>query len=97
MPRVIPSGLSRLCDLIAELNGSSPIQSIMTERIYTVPEYDDVSVAAQIMRNHGIHHVVVTRDQKIVGTISSFDLLKFVEDHRFAAKDAPTPSRRKRE
>lgn len=91
-----PVGIISASDLIPELNGNSPIRSIMTDKVYTVPEYDDVSVAARIMRNHGIHHVVVTHEQKIVGIISSFDLLKLVEDHRFVAKNAPTPSRRKR-
>ena len=91
-----PVGIISSSDLIPELNGNSPIRSIMTEKVYTVPEYDDVSVAARIMRNHGIHHVVVTHEQKIVGIISSFDLLRLVEDHRFVAKNAPTPSRRKR-
>ena len=91
-----PVGIISSSDLIPELNGNSPIRSIMTEKVYTVPVYDDVSVAARIMRNHGIHHVVVTHEQKIVGIISSFDLLKLVEDHRFVAKNAPTPSRRKR-
>ena len=91
-----PVGIISSSDLIPELNSNSPIRSIMTEKVYTVPVYDDVSVAARIMRNHGIHHVVVTHEQKIVGIISSFDLLKLVEDHRFVAKNAPTPSRRKR-
>lgn len=89
-----PVGTISSSDLIAKLNGNSPIRSIMTERVYTVPEYDDVNVAARIMRNHGIHHVVVTHEQKTVGIVSSFDLPRLVEDHRFAAKNAPTPSRR---
>ncbi len=47
------------------------------------------------MRNHGIHHVVVAEGQAVVGILSSFDLLRLVEDHRFVAKNAPTPSSRK--
>jgi signal-transduction protein with cAMP-binding, CBS, and nucleotidyltransferase domain len=46
------------------------------------------------MRNHHIHHVIVTHEQRIVGIISSFDLLKLVEDHRFVMKNAPTLSKK---
>ena len=67
----------------------------MTEKVYTVPKYDDVSTAARVMRNHHIHRVVVTHEQAVVGVLSSFDLLKLVEGHRFVAKNAPTPSKRK--
>ena len=41
------------------------------------------------MRNHRIHHVVVTHEKKVVGILSAFDLLKLVEDHRFVMKSAP--------
>jgi CBS domain-containing protein len=60
-----------------------------------VPKYDDVSIAARVMRNHRIHHVVVTHEQAVVGVLSAFDLLKLVEGHRYVAKNPPTPSRRK--
>jgi hypothetical protein len=39
--------------------------------------------------------VVVTHEKKVVGVLSSFDLLKLVEGHRFVAKNPPTESRRK--
>jgi CBS domain-containing protein len=68
---------------------------VMTEGVYTVPKYDDVSIAARVMRNHKIHRVVVTHEKKVVGVLSSFDLLKLVEGHRFVAKNPPTESRRK--
>ncbi|CAN5546300.1 hypothetical protein BH24ACT22_BH24ACT22_08740 [soil metagenome] len=45
------------------------------------------------MRNRRIHHVVVTEEKKVVGVLSSFDLLKLVEQHRFVMKPGPTPSR----
>jgi signal-transduction protein with cAMP-binding, CBS, and nucleotidyltransferase domain len=46
------------------------------------------------MRNHHIHHLVVTHENEIVGVLSSFDLLQLVEDHRFAIKNPPTSSKR---
>ncbi len=90
-----PVGIVSSTDLIPELNGNSPVSTIMTEKVYTIPKYDDVSVAARLMRNHKIHRVVVTHEQKVVGVLSAFDLLKLVEGHRFIAKNAPTESKRK--
>ena len=51
-----------------------------------MPQYNDASIAARIMRKNKIHHVVVTHEKKVVGLISSFDLLKLVEGHRFVMK-----------
>ncbi|NNL64945.1 MAG: CBS domain-containing protein [Myxococcales bacterium] len=89
-----PVGIVSAADLIGDLKPGSPVSSVMTEKVYCVPQYDEVSVAARVMRNHKIHRVVVTHEQKVVGMLSSFDLLKLVEGHRFVAKNAPTPSRK---
>jgi CBS domain-containing protein len=91
-----PVGIVSSTDLVPTLKGGSPISSIMTEKVYTVPQYDDVSTAARVMRNHKIHRVVVTHEQKVVGILSAFDLLRLVEGHRFTAKGAPTESSRKK-
>ncbi len=90
-----PVGIVSSTDLVHELKAGTPISQIMTEKVYTVPQYDDTSIAARVMRNHGIHRVVVTHEQKVVGMLSAFDLLKLVESHRYVAKNAPTPSKRK--
>lgn len=90
-----PVGIVSSTDLLRDMEGVLPIESIMTEGVYTVPKYDDVSIAARVMRNHHIHRVVVTHEKKVVGVLTSFDLLKLVEDHRFVAKNPPTESTRK--
>ena len=90
-----PIGVVSSTDLVQELKPAAPISQIMTEKVYTVPQYDDTSIAARVMRNHKIHHVVVTHEQKVVGMLSAFDLLQLVESHRYVAKNAPTPSKRK--
>jgi len=90
-----PVGIISATDLVADLKEGAPISSVMTEKVYTVPKYEDVSIAARVMRNHGIHRVIVTHEQKVIGVLSSFDLLKLVEGHRFVAKNAPTESTRK--
>ena len=88
-------GIVSLTDVAGDQNDGSPVKTVMTDKVYTVPKYEDVSTAARVMRNHKIHHVVVTHEQTVVGMVSSFDLLQLVEGHRFVAKNAPTPSARK--
>ncbi len=90
-----PVGIVSLTDLVHGLKPGAPISSVMTKKVYTVPKYDDVSIAARVMRNHGIHRVIVTHEQQVVGLLSAFDLLKLVESHRYVEKNAPTPSKRK--
>ena len=90
-----PTGIVSVTDLAHDLKAGSPISAIMTEKVYVVPKYEDTSIAARIMRNHKIHHVVVTHEKEVVGILSAFDLLKLVEDHRYVAKNAPQTSKRK--
>ena len=90
-----PVGIVSSTDLVQDLKPGAPISQIMTEKVYTVPQYDDTSVAARVMRNHNIHRVVVTHEQSVVGMLSAFDLLELVENHRYVAKNPPTPSKRK--
>ena len=90
-----PIGIVSSTDLVQHLKPNSPISQIMTEKVYTVPQYDDTSIAARVMRNHNIHRVVVTHEKSVVGILSAFDLLKLVESHRYVAKNPPTPSKRK--
>ena len=89
-----PVGVITTSDLIGVSGDGARVSQVMSDGVYSVPQYSDVSVAARIMRNHKIHHVVVTHEKRVVGLLSSFDLLKLVEDHRFALKNAPTPKKR---
>ncbi len=90
-----PVGIVTSTDLVSEVKGSSPISVLMSDKVYTVPQYDDVSIAARVMRNHKIHRVIVTHEKKVVGILSAFDLLKLVEGHRYVAKNPPTQSTRR--
>jgi len=89
-----PVGIVTTADLARRVKDESPVSRIMSHDVTVVPAYNDVEIAARIMRKRKIHHVVVTHEKKVVGIISSFDLLKLIEGHRFVAKDAPKPSKR---
>jgi CBS domain-containing protein len=86
-------GIVTTSDLAKGLDDDTPIRDLLGGHVYTVPAYNPVHIAARVMRNHHIHHVVVTHEQEVVGIVSSFDLLKLVEDHRFVMKSPSTPSK----
>ena len=89
-------GIVTAMDFLNGTSDSTPVSKVMTESVLTVPLYADVHLAARVMRNHKIHHVIVTHEQRVVGVLSTFDLLRLVEDHRFVMKNGPTPSKKKR-
>ena len=87
-------GIVTASDMLDGVKDGTKVSQIMTRTVYTVPRYGDPSLAARIMRNHRIHHVLVTEEQKVVGVLSSFDLLELVEGRRFVAKAAPTQTKK---
>lgn len=87
-------GIITTSDLAKGHEDGTPVSQIMPEKVYSVPAYSDVHIAARIMRNHHIHHLVVTHENEIVGVLSSFDLLQLVEDHRFVYKNPPSDDKR---
>jgi CBS domain-containing protein len=95
-PEDEPLGIVTSTDLAVELKNGTPVSKVMTRGVKAVPAYNDVSMAARIMRKNKIHHVVVTHEKRVVGMISSYDLLKLVEGHRFTAKSAPSAPKKKR-
>ena len=88
-------GIITSTDILEKSSPHTPISQVMTKKIYTVPMYGDVHIAARVMRNHRINHLIVTDEKKVVGILSAFDLLRLVEDHRFVMKNPPTPSKKK--
>lgn len=89
-----PLGIVSSSDLIADIKNNTPASTFMTDSVFTIPEYEGVEVAARMMRNHKIHHLIVTKEKKVIGIISSFDLLKLVENKKFEIKNPSTPKKR---
>ena len=89
-----PLGIVSATDLLDDVADGAPVSSVMNTKVYTVPQYSGPHIAARMMRNHRIHHIVVTHEQKVVGMLSSYDLLKLVEDHRFVMKNPPSKSKK---
>lgn len=89
-----PIGILTTSDLSTELKDGTPVKGLLSNHIYKVPAYNDISVAAKIMRKHKIHHVLVTHEGALQGIISSFDLLKLIDGNRFIAKNPPKSKQR---
>jgi CBS domain-containing protein len=87
-------GMVTTSDLVGGHADPTPVGSFAKKDVYRVRPSDGPHVAARIMRNHHLHHVVVVDDERVVGMVSSYDLLRLVEEHRFVMKNAPTPPRR---
>jgi CBS domain-containing protein len=88
-------GIITATDLLDDFSESTPVSKVMTTRVFTIPAYSNVNIAARMMRNHNINHLIVSDEKKIVGVLSAHDLLKLVEDHRYVMKNPSTPSKNK--
>lgn len=51
-----------------------PVSHIMTENLYSAREEDSLHHAVDLIRNHKIHHLPITKGNEISGIISSTDL-----------------------
>jgi CBS domain-containing protein len=55
-------------------------EDVMTVEVLTVTPETPIPLVARALREHRIHRVFVSQDSQLVGVISTFDLLKLVED-----------------
>jgi CBS domain-containing protein len=58
----------------------TPVERIMSKPVFTVGRKDGVAIAANIMRERKIHRLVVIERGRLVGIISSLDLMRVVEE-----------------
>ena len=58
----------------------TPVEEVMSKRAFTVSRETGVAVAANIMRERRIHRLIVTDRTRVVGVLSSLDLLRVVEE-----------------
>jgi CBS domain-containing protein len=55
---------------------STPISAIMSTKLVTIAPEQDILVASNLMKQHGIHHLPVISDNRMVGYITMKSLLK---------------------
>jgi CBS domain-containing protein len=59
---------------------ATPVEKIMSREIHPVTRETGVAVAANIMRERGLHRLFVTDHGRLVGVVTSLDLLRIVEE-----------------
>lgn len=89
-----PVGIVTSTDLIEGVDDSTSIGQIMTPEVQRVSQFAAPSLAAQLMRKHHIHHLVVTNDGQVSGILSTFDLLQLVEERRFSLRQQKSPPKK---
>lgn len=65
---------------LATDRSDTPIVDVMTCKVYTINRDAGVAVAANIMRERRIHRLIVTERGRLVGVISSLDLMRVIEE-----------------
>lgn len=77
LPPMLTSELNALSEQLNERT----VEDGMTTDVYTVSPDDRLSVLAVTMRHHRIHRLIVVEQKKVVGIVSTLDLIQILEDH----------------
>jgi len=70
------SGIVSSSDLVACHDESLLVEDVMSDRVHIGVRHNRVKDAAKIMVKHGVHHLVVMDDGKVIGMVSSMDVIK---------------------
>ena len=54
------------------------VSEVMTPVVYSVPPNEDLRSVANYMVNHGIHRVLVVKDEELIGIASAMDIVRAV-------------------
>lgn len=79
----IPVGILTQRDFVTkiaskEISLSVPVSQVMTHPLLVIAPNQTVWEVAEIMRNMGIHRVAVQEGSKIIGMVTTTDLIKIV-------------------
>ncbi len=75
----ILEGIITSRDILGASDLEAPITGLLSPAVFTVTPGEDAWYVAETMIANHLHHVVVTEDQKVVGIVSSYDLLPLVK------------------
>ncbi|MCO4813444.1 MAG: CBS domain-containing protein [Flavobacteriales bacterium] len=70
------SGIVSSSDIVACHDESLLVKDIMSDFVHVLLPNNRVKDAAKIMVKHGVHHLVVMEDGKVMGMLSSMDVMK---------------------
>jgi CBS domain-containing protein len=75
-------GIVTTADLARKLDDNTPVRKVMSGIVSMISATEPVSEAARLMREKKLHHLVVVDGKKAIGIVSSFDLLRLVEEKK---------------
>ena len=80
----------RLRMVIFEEMGKVPVEvrDIMTPSVFSVDEQTPVRDVANLMMSEHLHRIFVTKDNKITGIITTYDMLKLISDKELTQRCA---------
>lgn len=55
-----------------------PVSTIMSKELYTIEPGDTIAQMAKIMYDKRIHRLIVTEYDKLIGVVTTFDVLKLL-------------------
>jgi CBS domain-containing protein len=70
------AGIVTSSDLVEEWAPDQGVETVMAERVTTIGPGTTLTEAARDMLEGGVHHLVVVDNTRVVGVVSSFDLLR---------------------
>ena len=70
---------------------NTPIAEIMTTRLCTADVGDTLETVHELMRRESIHHVPILDGRKLVGILSSRDLVQLYRGARGGGEAPPDP------
>lgn len=77
-----PGELGEIADRVGERLETLRVRDVMIRKLITVGPDLPVAQVARAMADHGIHRVPVTDGDRLVGIISTIDLVRLVADGR---------------
>ena len=86
------AGVVTASDLVEEWAPQLGVTEVMTREVQTVTPGMALAEAASLMLERRIHHLVVTERSKMVGVISSFDMIRALAGEVRAATSASGPA-----
>ena len=76
-----PVGIVTSSDLDPDTPKDTTVSELMGDQIFEIHPNDSPKDAAKLMRDQGTHHlVVVAEGGSAIGVLSSFDLLRVIEE-----------------
>ena len=76
------SGIVSVRDVLLA-NDDSLVQDIMSDRVHILLPNNRLQDAAKVMVDQGVHHLVVMEEGKVIGMLSSMDIVRqFAKDNQ---------------